>query len=80
MDRHVHLDALDEPLKPPVLIASTKSADLMIVGVIGDTKNGGVADATRPAIYLPYTMIAPPDRSRCNSNCRAAAGNGKRCA
>jgi putative ABC transport system permease protein len=60
--RHLQLDALEKPLKPPVLMPSGDNSDLMIVGVIGDTKNGGMADATRPAVYLPYTMIAPPDR------------------
>jgi putative ABC transport system permease protein len=30
--------------------------------VIGDTKNDGLQDATLPAVYLPYTLIAPPDR------------------
>jgi len=59
---HLRLDALEKPLKPPVLMHAGDNSDLMIVGVIGDTKNGGVGDATRPAIYLPYTMIAPPDR------------------
>ncbi|HTZ90540.1 MAG TPA: ABC transporter permease [Alloacidobacterium sp.] len=60
--RHLQLDVLEKPLKPPVLMPSGNNSDLVIVGVIGDTKNGGLADATRPAVYLPYTMIAPPDR------------------
>jgi len=45
-----------------VLMPAGNNSDLMVVGVIGDSKNGGLANATRPAIYLPYTMIAPPDR------------------
>jgi putative ABC transport system permease protein len=60
--RHLQLDALDKPLPPSVLRPAGNNSDLMIVGVIGDTKNGGMADATRPAVYLPYTMTAPPDR------------------
>jgi ABC-type antimicrobial peptide transport system permease subunit len=32
------------------------------VGVIGDTKNDGLAEAPVPAVYLPYTVYAPPDR------------------
>jgi len=60
--RHMQLEALATPLKPPVLMPAGDNSDLMIVGVIGDTKNGGLGDATRPAVYLPYTMIAPPDR------------------
>lgn len=60
--RHLRLNALDESLPPTVLRIAANASDVMIVGVIGDTKNAGVADATRPAIYLPYTLIAPPDR------------------
>jgi predicted permease len=60
--RHLQLDALDKPLPPPVLKVAENNSDLMIVGVIGDIKNDGMAGATRPAVYLPYTMIAPPDR------------------
>ena len=60
--RHLQLEALEKPLPPPVLMPAENNSDLTIVGVIGDMKNDGVADATRPAVYLPYTMIAPPDR------------------
>jgi putative ABC transport system permease protein len=60
--RHLRLDALDKPLPPSVLRPAGNNSDLMIVGVIGDIKNSGMADATRPAVYLPYMMIAPPDR------------------
>jgi putative ABC transport system permease protein len=60
--RHLQLDALEKPLPPSVLMPAGNNSDLMIVGVIGDIKNDGVADATRPAVYLSYTRIAPPDR------------------
>jgi putative ABC transport system permease protein len=60
--RHMQIDALAQPLQPPVLMAAGNNSDVMIVGVIGDTKNDGLGDATLPAVYLPYTIIAPPDR------------------
>jgi len=60
--RHLKLDDLDKPFKPPLLVPPGNNSELMIVGVIGDAKNGGMADATLPTVYLPYTMIAPPDR------------------
>lgn len=60
--RHLKLDDLEKPMKPPLLVPPGNNSDFMIVGVIGDTKNGGIADATRPTVYLPYTIIAPPDR------------------
>jgi putative ABC transport system permease protein len=59
---HLQLDALEKPLKAPVLMPLGNNSDVMIVGVIGDIKNGGLQEATKPAVYLPYTMIAPPDR------------------
>jgi putative ABC transport system permease protein len=60
--RHIQLDALTKPLKSPVLVPPGTSSDVMIVGVIGDIKNSGLGDATLPAVYLPYTMVVPPDR------------------
>jgi ABC-type antimicrobial peptide transport system permease subunit len=33
-----------------------------IVGVIGDTANAGLRQATLPAVYVPYTLVAPPVR------------------
>ncbi len=58
----LHIDALAEPLRPPVLMVPGISPDMVIVGVVGDTKNDGLQDATLPAAYLPYTLVAPPDR------------------
>jgi len=34
----------------------------MIVGILGDTRNAGLRDATAPAIFVPYTLVAPPSR------------------
>jgi putative ABC transport system permease protein len=61
-DRHMKLDTLTQPLDPPVLAAEGDRSEVMVVGVIGDIKDDGLGDATRPAVYLPYTLIAPPDR------------------
>jgi putative ABC transport system permease protein len=58
----MRIDALLDPPKPPVLSAAGDISDVMIVGVIGDTKNDGLGDATLPAVYLPNTIISPPDR------------------
>jgi len=62
VDRHMKLDALTQPLDPPVIAAEGDKSEVTIVGVIGDIKNDGLGDATLPAVYLPYTIIAPPDR------------------
>ena len=60
--RHMQVDALAQPLRPPVLVSSELSPNVTIVGVVGDTKNDGLPNATVPAVYLPYTLIAPPTR------------------
>jgi ABC-type antimicrobial peptide transport system permease subunit len=33
-----------------------------VVGVIGNTRNAGLRDAVAPAIFVPYTLVAPPAR------------------
>jgi putative ABC transport system permease protein len=60
--RHMRIEVLAQPMPPHVLTAGGNNSDVMIVGVVGDTKNNGLGDATLPAVYLPYTLVAPPDR------------------
>ena len=60
--QRMQVDALAQPLKPPVLVSAGISPNVTIVGVVGDTKNNGLRNATSPAVYLPYTLIAPPTR------------------
>jgi putative ABC transport system permease protein len=59
---HLHLDVLAQSFKPPMLAASKISPDVTIVGVVGDTRNWGLDADTHPAVYIPYTLIAPPFR------------------
>jgi putative ABC transport system permease protein len=61
--REMQIDALGEPVdNPQVLAAPGIASGVTIVGVIGDIKNDGLGDVTLPAVYLPYTLFAPPDR------------------
>jgi putative ABC transport system permease protein len=60
--QRMQVDALAQPLKPPVLVSAGISPNVTIVGVVGDTKNNGLRNATLPAVNLPYTLIAPPTR------------------
>jgi putative ABC transport system permease protein len=59
--RHIAVDRVSKPGASGVLPAST-SDDLTIVGILADTRNSGLRDATQPAVFLPYTLIAPPAR------------------
>ncbi|HLY43016.1 MAG TPA: ABC transporter permease [Terracidiphilus sp.] len=61
-NKTMQIDALGQPLKPPILVAPGIAPGVTIVGMIGDTKNDGMQDPTLPAVYVPYTLIAPPDR------------------
>jgi putative ABC transport system permease protein len=60
--RRMQVDALGQPRRPPVLVAPGIGPDVTIIGVVGDTKNNGLQDATLPAVYVPYTLVAPPER------------------
>ncbi|HXW04679.1 MAG TPA: ABC transporter permease [Vicinamibacterales bacterium] len=37
--------------------------EVTIVGIIGDTRNAGLREETFPAVAIPYTVIAPPQRT-----------------
>jgi len=52
--------------KPPgdrtVLIDAAGSPYVTVVGIIGNVRNAGLRDDVRPAVLVPYTLIAPPQR------------------
>ncbi|MEP6918303.1 MAG: ABC transporter permease, partial [Acidobacteriota bacterium] len=57
----VHVDALERP-PANVLLDNRKDADVTIVGIAGDTKNGGFRADPIPALILPYSLAAPGQR------------------
>ena len=60
--QNVQLDVLGQALPPTLLALPSINSKITVIGVIGDIKNDGLGDATLPAIYLPYTLAAPPRR------------------
>ena len=61
--RVMQIDGLAQPTdNPQVLAAPGIASAVTIVGVLGDTKNEGLEEIPAPAVYLPYTLYAPPDR------------------
>ena len=57
------VDLLKTTGSPHVLTPPGASTDVTIVGVLGNTKNAGLRDATLPAVYVPYTLVGPPGRT-----------------
>ncbi|MGB9030198.1 MAG: FtsX-like permease family protein, partial [Acidobacteriaceae bacterium] len=60
--RSMQIDELAHMDNPQVLPAPGIAAGITVVGVIGDIKNDGLAEPPAPAVYLPYTLFAPPER------------------
>jgi putative ABC transport system permease protein len=61
--RGMQIDDLAQPLNDPqVLSAPGIAAGVTVVGIIGNTKNDGLAEAPAPAVFLPYTLFAPAER------------------
>jgi len=49
--------------RPELISAPAPDDWLEIIGVVGDVRNDGLDRPTKPAIYLPYSFILPPDES-----------------
>ena len=61
--RSIQIDALAKtPDNPQLLTAPGLAAGVTVVGIIGDIRNNGLTEAPAPAVYLPYTLYAPPVR------------------
>jgi len=56
------------------LALGVSGADVTVVGILGDTRNDGLRNPTLPAVFLPYTVMAPTGRTlaiRTHNNPRA---------
>ncbi len=60
--KHLKLDLLANPGGKTLLIPAGSTGDVIVAGIIGDTRNAGLRDATAPAAFVPYTLVAPPNR------------------
>jgi putative ABC transport system permease protein len=51
--------------KPPaaVPVPGHSSAIVTVVGIIADTRNAGLSNPPEPALYIPYTLLAPTGRT-----------------
>ncbi len=60
--RRIRLDLLTRPAGPAVLLA-TGEPDVTVVGIVGNTRTGGLRSEPPPIVLLPYTIVAPPQRT-----------------
>lgn len=45
-----------------VLIDTSRSPELTVIGIVGNVRNAGLRSDIRPAVLVPYTLVAPPQR------------------
>ncbi|HEY3458267.1 MAG TPA: ABC transporter permease, partial [Bryobacteraceae bacterium] len=60
--RRIRINLLSNPGRPQLLVPTGVTPDVTIVGILGDTTNAGLREATLPGVYVPYTLLAPPSR------------------
>ena len=49
--------------RPSLLLAQAPDDWLEIVGVVGDARNDGLDHPVKPAVFVPYSFVLPPDES-----------------
>ena len=60
--RSIRLDDLEKP-PPQILTPTNLSASFTIVGVMADAKNDDLQSRTQPAVLVPFTLLAPVQRT-----------------
>jgi putative ABC transport system permease protein len=63
LGKRLRLDLLEKPGGSAVLTPTNASPDVTIVGVIGNTRNDDLRNNTQPAVLVPYTLLAPQQRT-----------------
>ena len=61
--RRLRLDLLQRPGNPSVLTRADALPDVTVIGVIGNTLNDDLRREPQPAVVVPYTLLAPPQRT-----------------
>jgi putative ABC transport system permease protein len=60
--RRIRLDFLEKPGGNALLRKGT-TPYVAVVGIIADTRNAGLRSAPDPAVFVPYTLLAPAGRT-----------------
>src|SRR5258706_1028240 len=61
--KRIRIDFLGKAPGPQVLLGPGANPNVTVVGIIGNTKNAGIKDEPAPAVFVPYTLMAPPQRA-----------------
>jgi putative ABC transport system permease protein len=61
--RRIHIGLLEQPQGSVLLSRGAPAADVTVVGILGNTRNDGLRNPPAPAIFLPYTVVAPTGRT-----------------
>jgi ABC-type antimicrobial peptide transport system permease subunit len=60
--KRVHSPSLK--LEQPSLLLAQGADDWMeVIGVVGDARNNGLSRPIKPALFIPYSFVLPPDES-----------------
>ena len=49
--------------QPSLLLAQGPDDWMEVIGVVGDARNNGLSRPIKPAVFIPYSFILPPDES-----------------
>ncbi len=63
LGRRIQLHELSQPRQADSLTPPAASPYVTVVGVIGNTRSEGLRDPARPAVFVPYTKLAPSART-----------------
>jgi ABC-type antimicrobial peptide transport system permease subunit len=49
--------------RPSLVLAGAPDDWMEVIGVVGDARNNGLSHPVKPAVFLPYSFVLPPDES-----------------
>jgi putative ABC transport system permease protein len=61
--QRIRLDLLVQHFNAPAPPATSSMPYVTVAGILANTKNAGIRNPPSPAIFIPYTMIAPTGRT-----------------
>ena len=63
LGRRIQLHELSKPRRADILTPPAASPYVTVVGVIGNTRSDNLRDSAKPAVFVPYTKLAPTART-----------------